>query len=211
MLRPLSWGCSSPLLPAGFLAAALVYAYAITAHDIFQSDLPLPEVEIRPEAKVVSIGGRCVLLEGKRTDVAYRMFLDALDRGSRGMLITRLHPDRVREEYGLVKVPMFWLATQPGPYRIDPTSLSILQHTIVDFLQKGPPSVLLLEGIEYLMSENPSDKVLRAIYAVRDAVTVSGSQMLVALDPDVLELKDLAMLEREFDSIINEKGAGSEI
>ncbi len=106
---------------------------------------------------------------------------------------------------------MIWLATQPGPDRVDPTSLSILQHTIVDFLQKGPPSVILLDGLEYLMSENQSEKVLRFVYTLRDLVTVSNSQLLVSLDPEVLELRDLAKLEREFELIRTEKGAGSEI
>lgn len=205
-------GSLPSLFPLGFLISTTVFLFAIVSHDLFQFKPPLPELRA-PIAAVpadAGVNGKCLLIEGKKSDLAYLMLLDRLEAGKRGLLITRLHPDRLREDYGLAKVPMIWLATQPGPDRIDPTSLSILQHTIVDFLQKGPPSVILLDGLEYLMSENPSDKVLRIIYALRDTVTISNSQLLVPLDPEVLDIKDLAKLEREFE-IIRTEGAGSEI
>jgi hypothetical protein len=81
---------------------------------------------------------------------------------------------------------------------VDPASLSILQHTVVDFLQKGSTSVILLDGLEYLVSENQVDKVLRFIYTVHDAVVISGSKFIVPVDPDILGTKDLALFEREF-------------
>ncbi len=205
-------GSLPSIFPLGFLLSTTVFLYAIIRQDLFQFKPPLPEVKA-PTVNVqadAGVDGKCLLIEGKRPDRAYLMLLDRLEAGKRGLLITRLHPDRLREDYGLVKVPMIWLATQPGPDRIDPTSLTILQHTIVDFLQKGPPSVILLDGLEYLMSENQSDKVLRIIYTLLDTVTISNSQLLVPLDPEVLEIKDLAKLEREFE-IIRTEGAGSEI
>jgi hypothetical protein len=45
---------------------------------------------------------------------------------------------------------------------------------------------------------------------LRNAVTVSNGQLLVPLDPAVLEIKEWAKLDREFE-ILRIEGAGSEI
>jgi hypothetical protein len=74
---------------------------------------------------------------------------------------------------------------------------------MVDFLQKGERSILLLDGLDYLISENQLEKVLKMIYAVHDAVVVSGAKFIVPIDPLTIESKDLAFIEKEF-VVINE-------
>jgi hypothetical protein len=161
-----------------------------------------PVVEEKaPLPKVYPVGGYCGLIKSKKSDPAYRMFVSEVKAGRNGLVITRVHPDQVREKYGLVKTPILWLSGQPGPERVDPASISILQHTIVDFLQKDQSSIILLDGLEYLMAENTMDKVLRFLYAVHDTVVVSSSKFIVPLDPDVTNLKELALIEKEFEVV----------
>jgi hypothetical protein len=214
MLVKMAGGMLPQLMPIGFLVCGTVFMYAVVSNDLFQFKprahmvlkAMLPAQEEEPEKH-----GTCYLIESKKSDHAYMMLLRSMNDNGKGLVITRIHPDRIKEDFGLVKVPIIWLATQPGPDRVDPASLSILQHTIVDALQKEGATIVLLDGLEYLISENQSDKVLRMMYAVRDAVTVCGAMLLVPLDPEVLSTRDLALLEREFDIIRTESGAGSEI
>jgi hypothetical protein len=189
------------LLPIGLLTSSVIFAYMILEYKPFSTPSIAPKVDtiaVTAPKKVSLVNGHCDLVKGKKADASYRMFVDEVESGSRGMLITNLHPDQVRERYGPIKTPILWLSGQPGQDRLDPAALTIIQHTMVDFLQKGDKSVLLLDGLDYLISENQLDKVLKLIYAVHDAVVVSGSKFIVPIDPLTIEAKNLALIEREF-------------
>lgn len=182
-----------PLMAPGLLVTALVYAFLVLKHKVLSISS-----SGRASRPIDTVRGDAILMEGRSLRPAYDVFLNYLDKGHSGMIICRSHPDRVREE--LVRdVPMLWLSSQPGPDRVDPTSLNILLHSATAFIERSAPAVILLEGVEYLISQNSVDKVLRMLYALRDAVTVAGSKLIVILDPDVLYERDLALMEKEFD------------
>ncbi|MDW5562535.1 MAG: DUF835 domain-containing protein [Methanomassiliicoccus sp.] len=191
------------LLPIGLLTTGFIFAYTIINYKPFGAPQIKSDNDARKAkvAKVTLVSGHCDLVKAKRADASYRMFASEVENGSRGLLITNLHPQQVTERYGPVKAPVMWLSGQPGQDRLDPAALTIIQHTMVDFLQKGSNSVLLLDGLDYLISENQLDKVLKLIYAVRDAVVVSGSKFIVPIDPLAIDAKDLAFIEREFEVI----------
>ena len=92
-------------------------------------------------------------------------------------------------------VATLWLSALPGPDRIDPSSLNILNHSISGFIFKGVPVVILLEGLEYLIAEN-SLKVLQMLYSIRDAVTITRFQTNNSHDPMALRAQELALLEK---------------
>lgn len=199
----LSWsGVPLPrLTPIGLLVSSLIFARAIGSLELFNTPPIKGEVEEEGSGQTTKVSlasGHCDLIMGKRADDTYEMFLAEVKGGSRGLLVTRIHPDQLRERYGLIEVPIMWLSSQPGQNRLDPTALTIIQHTMTDFIQKEEGSIVMLDGLDYLISENQLDKVLRMIYAVHDAVVVSGSKFIVPMDPLTLETRDLAFIEREF-------------
>lgn len=195
-------GLAHPHLPAiGLLLTGVLFSVAVLRLKMFII-VPVKDERLEPDPGrplgIKLVSGHCDLIKSKKADLSYRMFVAEVAAGNKGLLITRVHPDQVRERYGLVKTPILWLSGQPGPDRVDPASLSILQHTIVEFLQKGTTSVIMLDGLEYLVSENQVDKVLRLVYTVHDAVVISGSKFIVPIDPDILGPRELALFEKEF-------------
>ena len=182
-----------PLLAPGMLVTALVYTYLVLKHKV----LSMPISGHAPKRNPAVLGD-AILMEGRELRPAYDAFLSYKESGYSGLVICRRHPDRVREEMSTQDVPMLWLSSQPGPDRIDPTSLNILLHSVIAFIEKSAPAVILLEGAEYLISQNSVDKVLCMLYSLRDSVTVTGSKLIVLLDPDVLYERDLALVEKEF-------------
>ncbi len=188
------------LLPWGLLATGSIFAFIIIDYRPFNLPASAPRDEGGTVAMpdVVLLSGHCDLVKSKKTDAAYRMFLGEMESGSRGLIITNLHPGQVKERYGPIKAQILWLSSQPGSDRLDPTALTIIQHTMVDFLQKGDKSVILLDGLDHLISENQLEKVLKLIYAVHDAVVVSGAKLIVPVDPLTINTKDLAFIEKEF-------------
>lgn len=142
-----------------------------------------------------------MLVETKKDDLAYRMFVNEIASGGQGLLISRRHPDQLRETYGLMNTPMLWLTTKPGANRVDPSSLSLLLHSVLAFLDKSAEAVILLDGLEYLETYNGEETVMRFFYGLQDAITVTGSKLIVSVDPAALDPHFLPRLEREMSVI----------
>lgn len=118
-----------------------------------------------------------------------------------GLAVTRQHPDLVREKYALENTPIYWLATRTGDKVISPTNLGILTHTLVKFIEDVPEGVILLDGMEYLVSNNDFTKVLRMIDQVNDNISQSGCMMIIPIDPRAFDKRQLALLERNMDKL----------
>lgn len=189
-----------PMMSAAVLGTSLIFGIAVFSQRLFIVE-PVSEVPPTEPVETDSSTCRLLMVEGNDPDKAYRMFVDEVTCGAQGLLISVIAPGLIRERFSLAKTPMIWISTQPGPDRVDPSSLSILQHTILDFLEKGSGPVVLLDGIEHLVVYNSSEKVEQMIYRMVDIATITGSKIIVPIDPRSLLSKDLARLEREFDLV----------
>jgi hypothetical protein len=198
----------------GFLVTLGMFVYGVSRAKLFA---PVPRNQpLPPSAEApVPLGiprAEFLLYEGKDSDTAYRRFVAETQQGRDGLIISRTYPERVKEQYAVGNMPVVWLASHPGPNRIDPSNLSILQHTVAEFLRRGNDAVVLIDGLEYLVANNPMDRVLRALYSIKDEVIMSHSKLVVPFDPEVLEDQQLALIEREFEVIrVGEEGAGTGI
>jgi hypothetical protein len=202
LLTPLKMSGQSvpPLLPLIILGSSTCFAYGIYRQKFFALE-PVQE-NLLTDKGVPSVEPGCsVLVKAKGGDLAYRMFVNEIAMGGQGLLITRLHPDQVGEVYGLRNTPMIWLATKPGPDSLGPASISVLRHTTEKFLERGIGSIILLDGLEYLSTYNSLERVLPFVYGLRDAVMVSGSKLIVTVDPETMGDRELRLLERDLDPL----------
>jgi len=114
-----------------------------------------------------------------------------------GLVVTREFPDKVRAAFGLQVTPIIWLAESPGERRVAPTSLAVLTDTITRFMEASPNGIVLMDGLEYLVTHNGFRKVLKLLDSLNEATWVSKARLLVAADPNAFDDKDLALLERD--------------
>ena len=187
-------------LSPGFFVSIVIIAFSIYRHRLF-TVVPVSEdltSIIGAKGEEVLPAGSYLLFEETRADGMYEALLSQVSNGVEGLIVTRTYPEDLREKYGLKRTPVIWLSSQPGPDCIDPTNLSILEHIIVEFLKVGHNTVVAIDGLEYLISNNGSSKVLRLLYGLRDEIMISQSRMILTLDPGVLDLKELAFFERDF-------------
>jgi hypothetical protein len=187
-------------LSPGFLVLAIVLAYGILRYKLF---LPsqVKETNVKPMKSfdLERIKERnLILVKEKRPERSYRVFLSLLADKRVGLIITRSHPDMVREEYRLEKTPVIWLARQPGPNRIEPSNLSILKHAMSEYLKQGEKAVVIIDSLEYILENNSSDKVMRMLFDLRDEIIMTGSTLIISVDPYTIEDQKMAFLEREF-------------
>jgi hypothetical protein len=105
---------------------------------------------------------------------------------------------------------VIWLANHLGQDRVEPMNLSIMEHMMTDFVGKSEDAVLILDGIEFLLSENEIKEVLMMLYSVMDEVIIRNALLLLPIDPNVLDASELALFEREFD-VVPTKGSDYQI
>ncbi|MDD1769528.1 MAG: DUF835 domain-containing protein [Methanomassiliicoccales archaeon] len=193
------------LLSPGFLIFGIILAYAM----LFGPRLPQllgGEGSAGKQSKPSAL-----LVEGKTPDQAFEVLRESVDLGVPALIVVRTHPDTIRSTYDVGDSAILWLATQAGPDRIDPTNIGILQHTVTEFLHRNPTGTVMIEGLEYLLTENAPEKVLKMAEGLRDEVIVSGGKLIIAIDPETLDERRRSMFEREFEVVRPGRGAGTEI
>jgi hypothetical protein len=199
-----------PVLPGalilgglGYLVTMLVFTFGIMKYKMFIIN-PVVEESLFseiPNDKLPQAFGLppCLLVEEKRPECSYDLFIRELSEGSQGLVISRSHPDAIRERYRLERTPIIWLANQPGQDRVEPSNLFILENMIGDFVSKSKKAIVLLDGVEFLISNNKLDRVLKMLYSISDEITMGNAKLILPIDPNVMSESEIALLEREFE------------
>lgn len=123
-----------------------------------------------------------------------------------GLVVTREFPESIRKAHNLQVTPIIWLTESPGDMRIAPTSLAVLTDTIVRFMENNPNSIVLIEGIEYMVTFNDFRKVLRQLDSLNETAWVTKGRLLVSVDPRAFDERELAMLERDRKAVKHAEG-----
>jgi len=129
------------------------------------------------------------------------MLLKSIQKGKPGYCVTRIYPDKVREAYGLEEVPILWLSNVGKEDSVRPKDLEKLSLSLEQFITKES-GVVLLDGIEYLITNNNFITVLRLIQSLRDQIAINRSILLISVNPSTLDEHQLNLLEREVDSVL---------
>jgi hypothetical protein len=140
--------------------------------------------------------GFIYLVKEKRPVTAFAMFNDAMAQGAAGMLVVREHPDRLRQVYRFDAKTILWLTRRAGKDHNDPTELSLLSLRISKFVESAERAVVLIEGMEYLITQNDFEAVLRFVNHMHDFVVAHDCAVIFMVDPRVLSTRELALLER---------------
>jgi chromosomal replication initiator protein DnaA len=161
---------------------------------------PPPSATVPEEAANGLVPGRSYLVEEERPVQAFRLLAGVLAAGHGGMVITRTNPRRVRETFALTAERVLWLTDREGSAEdtIEP-ALERIVYEIDAFFSKRPGSALLLDGLEYLVSNNSFEAVLKFVRRVVDSVSEGRSILLISLSPPTLKDQEVKMLEREME------------
>jgi hypothetical protein len=137
-------------------------------------------------------------VESATLDAAYQMYKDQVEDGSAGMVLAREYPEKVQKEYGIGEGALLWLSYERGKrYAREPTDIPMIYSEIKNFLEANSRAVVLLSGLEYLISQNTFLKVLKLLQLLNDRVTMTGSLLIIPVVPEALNPQDIKMLERE--------------
>jgi predicted flap endonuclease-1-like 5' DNA nuclease len=164
------------------------------------SMLAEPEEEAPEEEQGLQYG-YSYLLKDDRPDRSYQLFMEQLRKGSKGFCITRNYPLKIRGKYDLGDTPVIWLSNVGKEDSLRPKDLEKLSYSLEQFLAQGQ-GVVLLDGLEYLITNNNFLTVLRFVQSLRDQVAINNSIMMMVLNPSTLDANELNLLEKEVDGTL---------
>ncbi len=141
--------------------------------------------------------GRCYLVKERKPDRAMALFLGLAERGYRPLIITRQHPNHLAKARSVGDIRAMWLSTTLGKDYIDPHNLNALANAILAHIAGGGKSVILLDGLEYLMINNESTRVFKFLEYVNEVIAQTAAILLLSVDERAFEPRDLALVERD--------------
>lgn len=168
------------------------------------------------------------LITDQQENHAFELFIDSLNQGHTGLGIIRANPDEIKKKYHLQKTPFIWLSPQKIQNVISETEVNSVSGIIEEFVTKHAKSVILLDGMDYLLLQNPLELILDKMYKWQDLVTSHSAIIIITLNQDLIDqtkvkaiqaltvdvygrsLKeniDLAPIERDILQLINEKNS----
>jgi PAS domain S-box-containing protein len=143
-------------------------------------------------------------------DLAYDMFTDTIMTGTEGLCITRKVPRKLRERYGLKRTPIVWLTSERVDGERTINSLQDLSILISNYVDKAQKPLILVDGVEYLISHQGFDSVYHFLQAKGTQVEAAGGTIIVPFFKETLEPRQVKLLEREF-SVFKQRDKNKEV
>jgi PAS domain S-box-containing protein len=162
--------------------------------------VPLMEKAVDTAQRYHFEPGVMYLFDKRKSGQSWEVFADQVKHNIQGLCITRQSPKKIRELYGLEKTPIIWLTGGegiPGEISMKPDNLTGLGATLGKFLSQTKGGLILLDGVEYLMTRNGYEAVLKLIHFLNDKVMTSDCMVLCSIDPLTMEDRQYRILLTE--------------
>ena len=142
--------------------------------------------------------GAAYVVKEERPAGCFRLF--AKTTGEAGLLITRSNPRRIREKFDLGTARILWLTDRESTTEDTiPPVLERIIYEIEEFMKKGTRGTVLIDGIEYLVSNNSFDAMLKFLRRLIDHISETRYILLLSLSPATLKEQEVKILEREME------------
>ncbi len=151
-----------------------------------------PDVEVHGRL----VDGMAYLVRDRTSSSSIDLFLNLARAGRSGLCITRLNPDMLVSQMprsSEIEIVMLGGASSSnGP--VDPQGLI---SKVREFTADKKQSVVLLDGIHYLLANSTFEGFLNMLFEINDIVSKNRAILLLRLDPSLLEANRMAFLENE--------------
>jgi hypothetical protein len=187
-------------------------------------EAPKSDAESESDSDIISKGA--LLINEEEPKLSFEIMSRMVKQGRKGMCVLRSYPDDVQEQFGLRSATMLWLTkTETVPPmmtpaslalgmgdmgelpplefdRTSPTNLQDLSSKVVGFMKSNQGSVVLLERVDYLISQNEFERVLKFIQFVRDKALMNGVALLLSINPKTINEIEYNRLKSEVKKVL---------
>ncbi len=159
---------------------------------------PVAEKTLKTELKHWLDTAECYIVTERTPKKSFEIFVDLVTHGVPGFIISRQFPEKVRKKYELRRTPVMWLSRSEMENTLNPDDLHKLNYIIEGFVRKNGGSVILLDGLEYLVTQNSFQAIMTCLYELKDIVVMNNSRLIIPLHKNAVALQEYSILEREF-------------
>ena len=175
--------------------------------DLFSEQVPMlaSPLTISTAPAVMLKLGRSYLWKEDKPLHCYSDVSRAVERKYEILIVTRTHPEKLREEFPLGEAGILWLTDKESDKEmtVDP-SLESLSYQLEEFLKNTENGMMVLDGLEFLISIHEFNPVLRFIRQLVDINSECQATMIIPVSPLAVGEQEIGILERELDILSGE-------
>lgn len=158
------------------------------------------------EAQGKLIPGNSYIITDKTNDAAINLLKDLAMSRYNGLFITRGLPEDINNNIrSLEKVEAIILSQQKINSFKNIEDLNDLAKKIESFSVKKPKSIILLDRIDYLISNYTFEAVIKELYKITNVISKNKGILLVRINPIITTVSQLAILEEELSPLPSQK------
>jgi hypothetical protein len=117
-------------------------------------------------------------------DEGYEKFLDEIKSSIYGLIASVMKPQDIREKYGLITTPIVWISDEAFEDGVSPKNLDRLEAMIINFMneikrKEIKNAVILLDGIDLLISINGYNKIQPVVHILSTAAQTTNTILII--------------------------------
>jgi len=168
-------------------------------------------VETKGEGELKELeSGHTYMVKEYKPERSFDLFLNEVNTGCKGLYISRTNPKQIEDErtsdpdFQLLSnlISIYWLTDSLTDKKSISPEPDQLFAFISDFMERNEKSVILLDGLEYLISHANFEQILRFVQGIKDKVGVHNSRLIIPINPQALSEKEMALLEGEMSKVL---------
>ena len=130
-------------------------------------------------------------------ELAFRVYSDLSFHGVPGICLTRDNPEELETKYGIHPENVVMISSREVMGRRHVSKLQEVNRVVSDFLENNVTPIVLLDGLEYLISRFEFDLVYTFIQELRFDFMEKRGILLIPVHPQTLSEREMALLTSE--------------
>jgi len=155
--------------------------------------------------------GNSYLITDEHSDSALNLFTDLTISDYNGLFITRNTPDAIRNVISSINAKVIVLSQDIiGEFEhvYEPDKLI---DRIKEFIENEDKPIILLDRIDYFITNFSFEKVIKSIYRINNIVAQSNAVLLIRLKTSIVNMVQLAIIKEEVQPLPSQKTDNIEI
>ncbi len=133
---------------------------------------------------------------------AIKMMLFSSEFRSACMILSRTNPHILGRKYSIPKhIRLRWLTSMSDSDMAIVPHLERIKKEIFNLINEHGDAMIVLDGMEYLSRLHGFDAVMEFLWIVRDRLSMTEAVLIVPINPQIFEKRNIETLRREFNFI----------
>jgi PAS domain S-box-containing protein len=149
--------------------------------------------------------GNSYFISDKSNRSALEFFVSLTKSGYKGLFITRATPEIIKSTICSKDIQIVLLKQNKSEGFENIQDLDGLTAKIKEFSRKNTDSVILLDGVHYLLTRFSFEQFAKSLFQINDITSENKSILLFHLDPSLVDKRQMAIIENELQLLPSQK------